>query len=86
MRIRELREDRDWTQQDIADRLYINRRTYSAYENGVNAISAMTLVRMAELFDTSVDYIIGLTDEPRPYPRVRVPASNVSTKKKKTTK
>ena len=36
-KMRELREDRDWTQQRVADLLFINRRTYSAYENGVNA-------------------------------------------------
>ena len=67
-RLRALREDKDWTQQQLADMLFINRRTYSAYENGINAVSADTLARIAELFGTSVDYIMGLTDERKLYP------------------
>lgn len=43
--IRDLREDRDWTQQQVADMLYVNRRTYSAYENGVNTMSPEILTK-----------------------------------------
>ncbi len=68
-RIRALREDRDWTQQQVADLLYINRRTYGAYENGVNAMSPEILTRLAEIYETSVDYLLNLTDERKPYPR-----------------
>lgn len=68
-RIRDLREDRDWTQQHVADLLFINRRTYAAYENGVNAMSPETLIRLAQLYQTSVDYLLGLTDQIQPYPR-----------------
>ncbi|MBC5738852.1 MULTISPECIES: helix-turn-helix domain-containing protein [Oscillospiraceae] len=67
--IRSLREDRDWTQQYVADRLFIHRRTYSAYENGVNAITPELLIQIAQLYGTSVDYLLGLTDSPDPYPK-----------------
>ncbi|MGX8711343.1 MAG: helix-turn-helix domain-containing protein [bacterium] len=70
-RMRELREDRDWTQQHVADLLFINRRTYSAYENGVNAMSPEILVKLSEMYQTSVDYLLGLTDEKKPYPKKR---------------
>ena len=68
-RIRALREDCDRTQQDMADLLHINRRTYAAYENGVNAVPLDILVKLAELYHTSADYLLGLTDETHPYPR-----------------
>lgn len=70
-RIRSLREDRDWTQQRVADMLFINRRTYSAYENGVNAMSPEILVQLAQIYETSVDYLLGLTDRKEPYPAKR---------------
>lgn len=67
-RIRNLREDKDWTQQYVADLLHMNRRTYSAYENGVNAMSPETLSAIAKIHKTSVDYLLGLTDVNEPYP------------------
>lgn len=67
--IRNLREDNDWTQQYVADYLNINRRTYSAYETGVNSMTPETLIQLAELYNTSVDYLLGLTKERTPYPR-----------------
>lgn len=66
-RIRDLREDHDWTQQKIADMLYINRRTYAAYENGVNSMTPETLVKIAQIYGVSVDYLLELTDNPKPY-------------------
>lgn len=68
-RIRDLREDRDLTQQQMADWLHINRRTYSSYENGVNAMSPEILCAIAEIHGTSVDYLLGRTDERKPYPK-----------------
>lgn len=68
-RIKDLREDNDWTQQYIADLLYINRSTYSAYENGANAVPIEVLINLAKLYNTSVDYLLGLTDETKPYPK-----------------
>lgn len=67
--IRSLREDNDWTQQYVADRLGVNRRTYSAYETGTNSMTPETLIQLAELYHTSVDYLLGLTKERAPYPR-----------------
>lgn len=66
-RLRDLREDKDWTQQQIADMLFINRRTYSAYENGINSITPETLIKLAKIHNVSVDYILELTDNPTPY-------------------
>ncbi|MBQ4155869.1 MAG: helix-turn-helix transcriptional regulator [Clostridia bacterium] len=64
-RIRDLREDKDWTQQKMADLLFINRRTYSAYENGVNSMTPETLIKIAKIHKVSVDYLLGLTDNPK---------------------
>ena len=69
MRLRDLREDRDLTQQDIADHLHIKQNTYSQYENGLRQIPIDCLVKLAFYFNTSVDYIIGITDTTKPYPR-----------------
>ncbi|MCM1391420.1 MAG: helix-turn-helix domain-containing protein [Faecalibacterium sp.] len=66
--IRNLREDRDLTQQDLANILHINRRTYSAYENGVNSMTPETLIKIADYYNTSVDYLLGRTNIMVPYP------------------
>ncbi len=66
-RIRNLREDNDRTQQEIADMLFINRRTYAAYENGVNSMTPETLCKLADIYETSVDYLLGRTDIFEPY-------------------
>lgn len=65
-RIRDLREDKDMTQKDMADVLHINRRTYAAYENGVNSMTPETLCKIADFHGTSVDYLLGRTDKPTP--------------------
>jgi len=57
-----MREDRDWTQQYVADLLHINRRTYGAYENGVNMIPVDILIQLSCIYETSVDYLLGLTN------------------------
>lgn len=67
-RIRNLREDSDFTQQQMADKLFINRRTYSSYETGLRGIPIETLSKIADIFNTSVDYLIGRTDFRKPYP------------------
>lgn len=66
-RIRDLREDKDLTQQEIADMLFINRRTYAAYENGVNSMTPETLIKIAKIHNVSIDYLLNLTDNPNPY-------------------
>ena len=68
-RIRNLREDKDLTQQQVADMLFVNRRTYAAYENGVNSMTPETLIKIAKLHNVSVDYLLELTDNPNPYPK-----------------
>lgn len=66
-RIRDLREDKDMTQQEMADILHINRRTYSAYENGINSMTPETLCKIADFHNTSVDYLLGRTNDIEPY-------------------
>lgn len=68
-RIRDLREDADMTQTEIANILNISQRTYSRYENDERAIPIEILSDLAEYHKTSIDYLIGLTDEKRAYPR-----------------
>ena len=70
-RIKNLREDKDWTQQKIADMLHISRSAYSAYENGANAVPIEVLIRLSEIHGTSVDFLLELTDETEPYKRKR---------------
>ncbi len=67
MRIRDLREDRDLTQKEIADLLHIKQNTYSQYENGHRQIPVDALIKLAQFYNTSVDYLLGRTDERKPY-------------------
>lgn len=66
-RIKDLREDKDMTQQQMADMLHINRRTYSAYENGVNSMTPEMLCKIADIHHTSVDYLLNRTNIMTPY-------------------
>ena len=68
-RIRDLREDRDMTQDQLAQMLNCSQRTYSNYERGDIEISTRVLIELARFHDTSIDYLLELTDEKRPYPR-----------------
>ena len=70
-KIRNLREDRDLTQKDMAEILSIGQTTYSDYEMGKINIPIATLIRLALFFDTSIDYLVGLTDVREPYRRVK---------------
>ena len=67
LKIKELREEGDITQSTIAEYLHIKQNTYSQYENGVRQIPIDLLVELAQYYGTSVDYLLGLTDEKRPY-------------------
>lgn len=67
-RIRDLREDSDYTQEYIAKLLNVNQRTYSRYENGEHAIPLTILSFLADFYETSVDYLIGRTDVRTAYP------------------
>ena len=68
-RIRNLREDSDMTQQQIAEKLYITRRAYSNYETGERSIPIDILSKIADIYGTSVDYLIGRTNVKNPYPK-----------------
>lgn len=67
LRIRDLREDNDLTQKYIADYLKCDQSGYSKYERGERLIPINLLEKLAILYKTSVDYLIGLTDDPKPY-------------------
>lgn len=62
-RIRNLREDRDLTQTDIAKYLGISHTGYSKYETGENDIPTQILIKLADFYNTSVDYLLGRTDK-----------------------
>ena len=67
-RIRNLREDKDITQTEIATFLHITQRTYSRYENDERGIPIEILSSLADYYQTSVDYLINRTDISTPYP------------------
>ena len=63
-RIRDLREDRDLNQTQVATMLGMSQTGYSKYETGENDIPTTVLIKLAEFYKTSTDYILGLTDDP----------------------
>lgn len=68
-RIRDMRNDRDLSQRHVAGELQIAQNTLSQYETGERNIPNEILASIAIMYDTSIDYLLGLTDEKRPYPR-----------------
>ena len=70
-RIRNLREDKDLTQTDIAKLLGMSRTGYAKYEMGACDIPTDVLVTLADYYKTSIDYLLDVTDEKRPYPKKR---------------
>ena len=62
-RIRDLREDADLTQKQVAKYLGMSQTGYSKYETGENDIPTQVLIALAKFYHTSVDYLLGLTDE-----------------------
>lgn len=71
MRLRDMREDSDLTQQALADYLHIRQNTYSQYENAQRQLPVDVLIKLAAYYRTSTDYLLGLTDERSPYPPSR---------------
>ncbi len=65
--IKDLREDGDLTQQQIAELLHISQTTYSRYESGALDIPSSSLIALANFYQTSVDYLLGLTQNKTPY-------------------
>lgn len=62
-RIRNLREDHDKTQKEVAEYLFCDQSLYSKYERGVREVPVGVVIKLAKLYGTSTDYILGLTDE-----------------------
>ena len=66
-RLRDLREDRDMVQKEIASVLGIDQRVYSNYETGKREIPTHLVIALADFYKTSTDYILGKTNDPKPY-------------------
>ena len=67
--LRALREDKDLKQKDMAELLNIHQTTYSDYELGRLNVPVSTLKQLATFFNTSVDYLLDMTDQKEPYPK-----------------
>lgn len=65
-RIRDLREDHDYSQKYVAEKLHCSQQVYSNYELGQRDIPTQTLIGLARLYGVSTDYILGLGDEKKP--------------------
>ena len=65
-RIRDLREDSDKTQEEIAEYLVMKRGVYQRYESGAREIPVWALIKLADLYNTSTDYILGRTNRRDP--------------------
>ena len=70
-RIRDLRTDRDLNQTQVAKLLGMSPTGYSKYETGENDVPTQVLIRLARFYDTSIDYLLGETNERRRYPKAK---------------
>ncbi len=66
-RIRNLREDSDRTQREVSEYLFCDQSLYSKYERGLRDVPVEIVIKLAKLYNTSTDYILGLTDEKAPH-------------------
>lgn len=64
-RIRDLREDHDWKQRQVAEYLHCSQQVYSNYELGQRDIPTDVLIKLAQLYDVSTDFLLGLTNNPK---------------------
>lgn len=71
LKIRDIREDRDLTQTELSKLLNCTQQTYSRYESGEITIDIYNLMKLADFYKTSTDYLLGLTNETKPYPRIK---------------
>ena len=67
-RLRDIRNDRDLTQAEVAKHLHVKQNTYSQYETEQRQLPIPCLIALARFYRTSTDYILGLTDKREPYP------------------
>ena len=70
-RIRDLREDKDLTQREVGEAINVPQRTYAYYESGERMVPPQVLVALAQFYNVSVDYMLGLTDQRKPYPKAK---------------
>ena len=70
-RLRDLREDRDLSQEQVASFLGMKQPQYSRYERGLRDVPTDVLIRLAKFYNTSTDYILGLTNDSAPYRQVK---------------
>ena len=68
-RLRELREDKDLTQSQVAKLLNMSQTGYSQYEIGKNDVPTWVLIMLARFYNVSVDYLLNMTDDMKPYKR-----------------
>jgi len=61
-KLRDLREDHDLSQKDIAELLSVSQATYSRYESGILDVPSISLIKLADFYKVSVDYLLGRTD------------------------
>ena len=67
MRLKDIREDRDITQQQIADYLHVKQNTYSQYESGKRQLPVDIVIALAKYYGVTTDYLLGVSDTPNPY-------------------
>ena len=70
-RIKDLREDKDLKQEEVANLLGISQTNYSKYELGKINIPINSLIVLADFYDTSIDYLLGITNDVKPYSRAK---------------
>ena len=68
-KLRDLREDQDKTQEEIADLLHCHREVYRRYETGIFEIPVWAVIELARYYDVTTDFLRGLTKEKRPFPK-----------------
>lgn len=68
-RLKDLREDNDWTQGEVADYLSLKREQYRRYETGINEIKVSFLIKVCKLYNVSADYILGFTNTKTDLPK-----------------
>ncbi len=68
-RLKDLREDNDLSQRELCEMIKYKQQTYSYYETGNRTLPYDLLIKLANFYSTSTDYILGITNEKKPYPR-----------------
>ncbi|MCM1566900.1 MAG: helix-turn-helix domain-containing protein [Dehalobacter sp.] len=67
LKIRDVREDHDLTQQQVAEYLMCDQSLYSKYERGERDVPLNIMIKLAQFYKTSIDYLVGLTENKQPY-------------------